>query len=114
MHGRQNTNVFLNVSLVSSEGLILFQIENDAGPNHAQGLALQQNIAMQPNGTLCSGVFSQAAARHGMGSRESTFRGMNEVEQAIAGLNRGSCSLTFKKTTVQFTLKFAYEKRESK
>jgi len=86
--------VELGVS-VHGEKLVIW-LRNEAGANHAKGLALQEK-----DGSVTSTI----AAQNDMGSAESTFLGSGEIQQAADAMRQGaSTELRFEESSVLFRL----------
>ena len=93
-HGRDGGSVQLGASAHGSK--LVIRIKNEAGKNHAKGLALQEKG---------DSITSAIAAQNDMGSTESTFLGNKEIEQAAAAMKQGaSTQLTFEENSVLFSL----------
>ena len=73
-------------------------ITNAPGERHAQALAMQSS-----GGAIT--LDSQAFASANLGSRQSTYLGMNEMQQASQAM-RAQISLTFKEECTIFSLRF--------
>ena len=93
-HGPDGGSVELGVS-VHGEKLVIW-LRNEAGANHAKGLALQEK-----DGSVTSTI----AAQNDMGSAESTFLGSGEIQQAADAMKQGaSTELRFEESSVLFRL----------
>ena len=105
-HGKKDADVYLNASVWrSADGRDFLNIEilNQAGANHEKGLALQKALGIQSS--TCDASFSDLAAKHGMGSDESTFRGMIEVRQVTALIPDSTADVHYDESTVLFSFK---------
>ena len=84
---------------------LVIQIRNEAGKNHAKGLALQEKG---------DSITSAIAAQNDMGSTESTFLGSKEIEQAAAAMKQGaSTELRFEENSVLFSLEMDLQEASS-
>ena len=76
----------------------MVSISNAPGEHHAQALAMQAS-----GGAIT--LDSQAFASANLGSRQSTYLGMNEMQQASQAM-RAQISLTFREECTTFSLRF--------
>ena len=85
----------LDVSV--DEAKLVIQLRNEAGTNHAKGLALQQQY---------ESITPEIAAENNMGSADSTFLGSGEIKHAAAAMKNGaSTELRFEESSVLFRMK---------
>ena len=85
----------LDVSV--DDAKLVIQLRNEAGTNHAKGLALQQQ-----HGSITPAI----AAENDLGSADSTFLGSGEIKHAAAAMKNGaSTELRFEESSVLFRMK---------
>ena len=84
----------LDVSV--DDAKLVIELRNEAGTNHAKGLALQQQ-----HGSITPAI----AAENDLGSADSTFLGSGEIKHAAAAMKNGaSTELRFEESSVLFRL----------
>ena len=91
-HGSESGLVKLNASTDGNK--LVIELRNEAGANHAKGLALQAEVGS---------ITSTIAAQNNMGSAESTYLGSKEIQQATAAMG-ASTELRFEESSVLFRL----------
>ena len=85
----------LDVSV--DDAKLVIQLRNEAGTNHAKGLALQQQY---------ENITPEIAAENDLGSADSTFLGSGEIKHAAAAMKNGaSTELRFEESSVLFRMK---------
>ena len=85
----------LDVSV--DDAKLVIQLRNEAGTNHAKGLALQQQ-----HGSITPAI----AAENDLGSADSTFLGSGEIKHAAAAMKNGaSTELRFEESSVLFRMR---------
>ena len=88
-------SVELDVSV--DDAKLVIQLRNEAGTNHAKGLALQQQH---------ENITPEIAAENDMGTANSTFLGSGEIKHAAAAMKNGaSTELRFDESSVLFRMK---------
>ena len=88
-HGKRSGAVALRLDVAADTGKLLISVENDAGKNHAVALRMQQ-----AHGTNAILANKDAVDMKGMGSSQSTYLGMGEMQQAAAVMG-AEASLVF-------------------
>ena len=84
----------LDVSV--DDAKLVIELRNEAGTNHAKGLALQQQYGS---------ITPATAAENDMGSAGSTFLGSGEIKHAAAAMKNGaSTELRFEESSVLFRM----------
>jgi hypothetical protein len=89
MHGKRSGTVTLRLAVVGHACQLLISVENEAGKNHAAALRMQE-----AHGTNAMLANKEGVDMKGMGSSQSTYLGMDEMQQAAAVMG-AEASLVF-------------------